>query len=178
MASEIWKPVVGYEGLYEVSNLGRVRNLPRFVNSKNGSLALKRGRILGQHTTKKGYVEARLSNLGKTKTFRVNRLVCEAFRGPAPIGCEAAHLDGSRNNNASENLCWKTPLENAADKRRHGTKLEGETAYLTKLTEAEVLAIRAKYVPRYGALTELGREYGVTNAAILAIVQRKNWKHI
>lgn len=179
MASEIWKPVVGYEGLYEVSNTGRVRSLSRFVNSKNGSLALKRGRVLTQFRAKKGYLEARLSRHGRTKTLRVNRIVCAAFHGPPPEGYEAAHLDGSKDNNTESNLRWKTGIENAADRKKHGTYAMGEqVAHLAKLTAEQVLDIRARYQPRYGALADLAREFGVSPTAIMQIVRRRHWKHI
>lgn len=179
MAREIWKPVVGYEGFYEVSNLGRVRGLPRWVNSKNGSFALKAGKVLSHHFHSAGYPQIRLSREGRAKTVCVHRLVCEAFNGPPPSAeHEAAHIDGSRDNNAPDNLCWKTAAGNAADRKVHGTERMGEQIPVGKLTAEQVIEIRAKYQPRYGSLAELGREYGVTRNAIFSIIQRKHWKHI
>ena len=76
---EIWKPVVGYEELYEVSNLGRVRSLDRFVNRRNGSFGLKKGKTLKPHINRLGYKMIGLSMDRKYKHYMVHRLVAQAF---------------------------------------------------------------------------------------------------
>ena len=93
MKKEYWRPVVGYEGLYEVSNFGRVRSLDRWVKGRNGSVRLCKGRILKPFTTKNGYLKVSLCKNGKVKTFKVHRLVVEAF---LEIPEELKHLKGTR----------------------------------------------------------------------------------
>ena len=115
---EIWKSVVGYEGLYEVSDQGQVRSLTR-----NG----RRGKILrpGFGSVRKGCEYKRqlviLSVSGKHKTKTVHRLVLEAFVGPRPEGMEGCHNDGNTQNNKLENLRWDTRKNNHADSVKHGT---------------------------------------------------------
>lgn len=103
----IWKDVVGYEGLYEVSDSGQVRSV-------------RTGEILRPWVNVKGYEIVSLSNLIRTSS-RVNRLVCEAFHGPAPDDKpNALHRDGDQSNNRADNLHWGSTSENAQDLVRHG----------------------------------------------------------
>ena len=116
---EIWKPVLGYEGLYEVSSLGRVRSLDRAVYRKNGGAWRLSGRILSQAYCKDGrcptYITPTviLTKDGVGKTYKVAPLVCVAFHGPRPNGYQCMHLDGDSKNNKSDNLCWGTIHENS-----------------------------------------------------------------
>ena len=97
---ERWKPVVGWEGFYEVSDWGRVR------------------RIVGQHRSG-GYPAVTLSIPGRpTKRIRVHLLVLEAFRGPRPYRCEALHGNDIAYDNRAVNLRWGSRRENLADRRR------------------------------------------------------------
>ena len=105
--NEVWNPVVGYEGLYEVSNLGRVRGL-------------QRGKILKQRTDKDGYMRVTLFKEGKRKDKRAHRVVIQAFVGEHPEGMETRHLDGDRTNNNINNLQWGTSSENTMDTVKHG----------------------------------------------------------
>ena len=119
---EEWRPVVGYEGFYEVSNLGRVRSLDRVIDhGRNGSTNL-RGRILSASVPdKKHYSSVGLSAGGAYRHAMVHTLVATAFIGPRPIGMECCHNDGDKNNNRADNLRWDTPSANQLDRRKHGT---------------------------------------------------------
>lgn len=176
---EEWKAAPGYEGLYEVSSLGRVRSLPREVASKNGSTAKKRGGPRSTYRDKRtGYVQTRLSKLGKASTLLVHRLVCEAFHGPPPKGRpQVGHIDGSRDNNSASNLRWVSAKENAQDRIGHGTAPRGTRCY-HHLTEDDVRAIRREYEGRYGQRVELAERYGVSTVQIHNVVTRKHWTHI
>jgi hypothetical protein len=100
--------------------------------------------------------------------------VLEAFIGPRPENCEVRHLDGDPSNNRLDNLAWGTKAENQADKVRHGTILRGTANPASKLTEADVLAIRASNKRQ----VDLAEIYGVTQPIISAIRLRKIWKHL
>lgn len=125
LEQERWRPVTGYEGLYEVSDLGRVRSLGRV-----DVLGRPRApRLLTLQPDTEGYVKAVLSPLGrdgvasKTVRARVNVLVLEAFRGPRPEGHESCHENDVPDDNHLTNLRWATPTENRADAARNRTRL-------------------------------------------------------
>ena len=101
---EIWRDIKDYEGLYQVSNLGRIRSFDRWVKSKNGSIRICRGRILKPYTNKDGYLCVVLSKNNKQKTFRVNRLVAQAFLDNPNNLPQVNHKDENKQNNNVENL--------------------------------------------------------------------------
>lgn len=108
---ERWLPVVGWEGLYEVSDLGRVRSLPRKHT---------RGRIRKLQIGKNGYWSVALSLNEIRKTYTLHRLMAEAFLGPRPEGQEVRHLDDNRLNCNLSNLAYGTRTENNLDRVRNG----------------------------------------------------------
>jgi len=127
--TEIWLPIRGYEGLYEVSDLGRVKSLARIAGKNIIEDRLLRGRV-----TEYGYVRVTLSRDSRTKSFAVHRLVLEAFVGPCPEGMEGCHGNGTPADNRKDNLRWDTPESNWQDKVKHGTAPIGERNPLAKIT--------------------------------------------
>lgn len=115
---------------------------------------------------------------GKYRTFRVHRLVLEAFVGPCPDGHECRHLDGDPSNNRLDNLCWGSRQENADDSRRMDRYRKGEKHPQVKLTADDVRSIRAKYATGNFRMIDLADEFHVTFTNIHAIVRRRSWKHI
>ena len=109
--TEIWKDVCGFEGLYQVSNLGKVRSLDRLVNSGIG-IGLRKGRVLKPQMTIRGYLQVGLNKDGKQKLFSVHRLVWTAFNGKRPEGMQVNHIDEDKTNNRLDNLNLMTPKEN------------------------------------------------------------------
>jgi len=118
---ETWKPI-RIAPDYEVSSLGRVR---RAVPDKCG----RRQKVLSQSPCgRTGYPRVNLFVDGKRIVRYVHPLVCEAFHGKRPSRThQAAHYDGSKDNNTADNLRWATPLENAQDSIRHGTRPKGDS---------------------------------------------------
>ena len=108
----------------------------------------------------------------------VHRLVLLAFVGPCPEGLQCCHNDGNPANNTLANLRWGTPKSNAADRLKHGTHNRGSRHSLVKLTEEQVIAIRAEYA--VGRLTQrqLGDRYGVCESTICQLVKRQTWGHV
>lgn len=122
MDCEEWRPAVGWEGFYEVSNLGRVRSVDRFVKRKDGRERRAPGRILKACTTKSGgYQAVNLQGDGKHRTSKTSQLVALAFLGPRPSSMQVRHKDGNPTNNRLDNLCYGTQSENAKDSVEHGT---------------------------------------------------------
>lgn len=111
MQKENWKPIAGYEGLYEISDLGRVKSLARKARFGTRVRVIKEG-ILSPHEQYKGYLRVDLSKGGKATHHFVHRLVAMTFV-PNPEGKPIAnHLDGNKRNNRSSNFEWATDSEN------------------------------------------------------------------
>lgn len=183
---EIWLPVVGYEGLYEVSSHGRVRSLDRSIEARNrwGSSQKNRlkSRFLRPKNTKdrRTYDTVTLSKNNQKLCQYVHVLVCSAFNGPRPEGKQAAHKDGNRFNNFSSNLYWATPKENNADKLTHRTISLGERNGAAKLTEEDVRRIKLRfraYCSTNGCKA-LAAEFSVSRSTICNIVYGRRWGHI
>ena len=139
---EIWKDVVGYEGYYQVSNLGRVRSLDRIAS--NGRKI--KGKILSTKVnTPPYYQRVSLSVNGKMKLVQVHRLVAQAFvYNPDPEHkTQVGHKDESRTNNRADNLEWVTPKENSnmplhrerVSKANEGKVLSAETKSKISLSQ-------------------------------------------
>jgi hypothetical protein len=116
---EHWLPVLGYEGLYEVSDLGRIRSVNRIVQTRLGK-RLYKGKILKITSGSAGHLKVILSQRGIQRNFTVHKLVLEAFVGPRPEGMECCHNNGSPTDNRLINLRWDTRSNNAYDAVRHG----------------------------------------------------------
>lgn len=109
--TELWRPVDGYDGLYEVSDAGRVRSLPR---------AGTRGGVLHGDVHPGGYPSVKLSKDGHKTHLTVHTLVISAFRGSRPPGQECRHVNGNPADNRLDNLLWGTSAENSQDMVKHG----------------------------------------------------------
>ena len=109
---EIWKDVSGYEGLYQVSNLGKVRSLPLVKTFSDGSVHYLRGVILKQSNTTTGYKKVELSKNGFKKSIKVHRLVAQAFLVNTYNKPHINNKDGNPINNVVDNLEWVTQKEN------------------------------------------------------------------
>jgi hypothetical protein len=129
-AAEEWRDIRDWEGLYQVSNFGRVRSVPRTQVrlSKNGKPTTFRYgyKLLKPGKKDTGYLLVVLSDMtnGRQSIARVHRLVCEAFHGPQPgWDYEVAHSDHDKTNNASTNLRWATHYDNIQDSVRDRTEV-------------------------------------------------------
>jgi hypothetical protein len=111
--NEIWKDIKGYEGMYQISNIGRVKSLKRITRFKNrDSVRIEEEKILKLAKHHKGYLKAQLRKNDKLKRYFIHRLVAEAFI-PNPHNKETVnHKDGDKSNNTVENLEWMTNQEN------------------------------------------------------------------
>lgn len=165
---ELWKPVVGYEGKYMVSNFGNVMSL----GGVRGSEPMK---LLKQQRTTNGYKKVCLGNGGsgkKPSQVGVHRIVATAFV-PNPENKEQVnHKDGDKTNNHVENLEWVTRSENALHAYRNLPMKERNHFHAVKLTEQQVLEIFVKD----GTYAQIGRDYGISPTMVKAIKTRKSWK--
>lgn len=118
---EEWRPVVGYEGLYEISSLGRVWSCARTVTYVDGRSYLRPGAMLSPSPNHKGYLTATLTRDKAKRVVQVHILMLETFVGPRPHKHEGAHDNGDRTDNRLANIAWKTSSQNSMDQVRHGT---------------------------------------------------------
>ena len=170
---EEWRPVVGYEGLYEVSNLGRVRSLPRTMKSRRGKeqggYHLK-GRVLKQHDTGNGYLAVPMT---KGVCKMVHRLVLEAFvPNPDNKPC-CDHIDANRKNNRVENLRWATYSEN--NSHPHAVSLRSRQVLQLDKNTGDVIR-------RFDSTKEAGIAVGSMHVGSCCLGKRKTaggykWKY-
>jgi hypothetical protein len=167
--TEEWRPVVGFEGAYEISNMGRLKSLPRLRPHPSGTGVYHiRGCIRKLSAGTGGYITAGLYAFGGSRNALVHVLVAEAFV-PNPDNLpEVNHKDKVRTNNTPDNLEWITRVNNVT---------RGEECGPHKLTTGQVLEIRARLATGVKQ-TILAEIYGVDPSAISNIKRRRNWKHI
>ena len=168
MIEEEWKPVMGYEGLYEVSSYGRVRSFKRNPT----------GKLLKPCPNSMGRLQLILHNSNKEKkSWMIHRLVADHFICKRPEGLVCRHLDGNYLNNVVTNLSWGTITENQRDRLGHGTDSRGEKQANLKLTAKDVLDIRWARTFDF-TFQEIADYFGISNSHCDSIVKRKTWSHI
>lgn len=174
---EVWKSVKGYEWLYEVSNLGRVKGLEKVRVIGNGGIRVYPETIFKSCRNTKGYCVVILRDYGYNKTFSVHRLVAEHFIDNPNSLRQVNHKNGVKSDNRVENLEWCTYQENNAHAKRTGLlRSEGELNYMSKLNSTQVLKIRS--LKGIKSIKELSAEYSVTKESIYNIWKFGTWKHI
>lgn len=178
MIAEKWKPIKGFEGLYDVSSQGRIRSLQRTKKNKWGGIIEVKERILANGLTPQGYINVLLYNSGTRTTFRAHRLVAEAFIPNTDNKPHVNHIDGNKVNNCVDNLEWCTIQENNIHAYSSGLKKGpvGAKNGGAKLTESQVKEIRI--LRKDKTLSELASLFNVSFQLISNICLGKNWKSI
>lgn len=170
---EEWKDIDenGFEGYYQISNLGRVRSVDRLIIGKDGRRRFYTGKLLTQKPDKDGYKYVILKNRGRSKTLKVHRLVGEYFV-PNPYNKPFInHLDESKDNNVFTNLEWATPKENsnygtAIDRARHNRNYEEiSRKQLNDTTKSKPVVVYKK-VTVYPSVAEAGRQLNISESGI------------
>lgn len=175
---EVWKPVKGYEGLYEVSDQGNVRSLDRvsvFIRSGQELRVPHKGRVLSPVTRQHGYLGVMLYGKGGHtrrgfKTFSIHRLVAEAFI-PNPSGLpEVNHIDEDKTNNVAMNLEWISRKGNV----NHGTSKQRIAQKNTNGKRSRQIAqysLDGDLLQVYPSLAEVNRQTGFAQANICRCAQ-------
>lgn len=158
---EKWKPIEGYEGLYEVSNLGTIKNL-------------KKNSIKMPYITKQGYFRIELWKNNKGKKYFVHRLVAEAFLPKIEGKTQVNHIDECKTNNNVKNLEWCTNLEN----HRHGTINERISKSLTnnkkKSKPVKALDDNGNCIGIFPSIYEASRMTGINVSCIRDCLHGRN----
>jgi hypothetical protein len=168
---ETWRPVVGYEGRYEVSDEGRVRSLNYMRTGRTVvlSTAFKENRYGSLSLLKDGIQTSRA----------LHSLVAEAFLGPRPLGQEVNHKDGKKHNNSLSNLEYTTSSANKKHAFAMGLNQgqKGDKSGRSKLKLDEVKAIRL-LVESGLMFKDVAKMFNVSPSNVSAIMRGKSWSHI
>lgn len=169
MSEEKWLWVDGYEGLYMVSDQGRVMSVPRKTGRNSWP-----GRTMRQGKGNSGYLHVCLCVKSKAKTREVHRLVAEAFLERPHGKTEVNHIDGNKTNNAASNLEWVTRSENVLHAYQHIERKSCDHFHPVKLTEDDVREILSSD----GTNTEIAKKFGVSDVTVGNIKNGKTWRHL
>ena len=161
---EVYKDIIGYEGLYQISNYGNLKNV-------------KRGTIKSNRALNKGYIKTVLHKCGVRKHFLMHRLVAQAFI-PNPLNKpEVNHKNGNKKDNRLSNLEWCTSKENIIHAIDNGFRSSvGKNNVKAKITEKDVVAIRRLSIVR--PIKELAKAFNLSASQVYKIVQRNTWKNV
>lgn len=179
-------PVVGWEGMYQVNEVGDVISIPRVITRRNGTRQKFKGGHLKRFLNSAGYCVVRLSDAsnGRRLTARVHRLVAEAFLPNPYDKPEVNHMDGDKSNPKLTNLEWVTSHENRQHawdtglrNKSHLPNYKGEEQKNSKLTEQKVVEIRAMRLSGF-SFSFLSEKYNVSKRTIGRVVSGKSWSHI
>lgn len=163
---EIWKDVVGYEGVYSVSSHGQVRR-------EKPTYRTRKGFILKQQQKKNGYKQICLSSNDISKYFLVHKLVAEAFLGERRNGMTINHIDNNKTNNCISNLEFVSIQENISHNMVNGIRIAN-----AKLNNDIVKHIRSISNPTAQDKKDLAAKYGVSRTIIYSVMRGKAWKHV
>ena len=181
---EVWKDIKGFEGRYQVSNMGRVKSLERTVTRKNGRKQIIQERILKTHPYRDGYLRVALyDSCGKRKSFLVHRLVCEAFhKNPENKPC-VNHIDEDKTNNTASNLEWCTVKEN----NNYGTRNEraGKASGKARSKSVGQYTRDGKLIKVWQSAIDVERQLGFSQGNISKVTRGKRktaygyvWKYV
>lgn len=175
MTLEEWRDIEGYEGLYQVSNLGNVRGLDR-INSYGRFVC---GRTLVATPSTSGYPYVTLWAHGEPYRVTVHLLVLRAFKGQAE-DMQCNHINGVKTDNRLENLEWCTPSQNTRHAFRLGlaTGHKGEKNGASKLVRSQVREIRRLYEGGEHTQQMIADMFGISDAMVSYIVNRVKWTHV
>jgi hypothetical protein len=171
--TEEWRDVPNYEGLYLVSNLGRVRSLDRVIphGRHKGCVKTLKGRMLLLASTVRGYLFVGLARDGGVLQREVHILVASAFIGPRPEGYHLHHKDGDHTNNRPENL------EYLLGREHHSLHSRGEKNNRSRLVPEQVREIR-RLLAEGRTQKSIADMYGVNEVSVHLIYKGKHWAHL
>ena len=157
---EEWRDIPGFEGRYQVSNLGRVKSLPREVSNYTGKLLVKE-KILKQRHDFKGYMRIDLKdNTGKHRYLGVHRLVALAFIPNPDNKPQINHIDGNKENNMLNNLEWVNNSENQLHAYRTGLSHVSEKAGKPKKAVLQISVDTNEVIEEFESLSDAKKKFG------------------
>lgn len=173
---EIFKDIKDYEGLYQISNLGRVKALAKFCKTKGDGIRYSPEKIMKTGNDIHGYQLIGMSKNTKRLTFKVHRLVAQAFIPNSENKPFINHKNGIKNDNNFKNLEWCTDQENMDHAVRTGLIKKGEDNPNSKLNEKDILRIRNEF--KDFSISDVARKFNVDWNTIKRVITGDGWKHL
>lgn len=175
---EIWKDIVGYEGKYRVSSLGKILSLAREIKTRWPNTKRARvcdERILTPGVDGGGYLHVVLHKDSKKSTRKIHNLVTSAFFGPKLTNHQVHHIDGNKRNNSVSNLVYvRSDIHNSFE---HKGKFSGEKNCKAKLTESQALEV-IELLNQGCSRRLISEKYGIHTDTVCNIATRKTWRHL
>lgn len=154
---EIWKDIKGYEGLYQVSNLGNIKSLEKIQVFPNGGLNIRKEKALKPNKMSNGYLNVRLYN-SKQKGYGIHRLVAQAFIPNPNNYSQVNHIDGNKQNNFVDNLEWCDASYNQKHAIQTGLK---------KVHKVKQYDLKGNYIKTWKSIKEITNYYNISHACII-----------
>jgi len=171
---EIWKDIPGYEGLYQVNNLGRIKSLSRRLKAKPKRIIQER--ILKERIDRHGYIKVNIYKNGKIKVIKIHQIVALLFLNNFDKKREINHKDGNKQNNRIENLEWCTHKENMQHASKNGLMSRGEKHFSVKLTKKDVIKIKKFCDKTNQSDLEIALKFNISRKTINDIRHKRTWK--
>jgi hypothetical protein len=172
LKNELFKDIPGYEGRYQVSNLGRIK-----VHREKQKYKPMLCSIRATNSLSNGYKNITLGFKSRKKTFLIHRIVMLAFYGPPGGGMVVNHKDGIKYNNNLKNLEYITQKENIAHARENGKIPRGEQHYFSKFSEKDIIKVK-KLIADGLTQKEVAHLFNVRQPTIHKIITGKTWSHL
>ena len=177
--NEEWKDIPNYEGIYQVSDLGRIKSLSGLLATKSGVIKQRYNKIMSQIIKSNGYLSIMFSVNSNQKRFHVHRLVAISFISNPENKPEVNHKNCIKTHNYKMNLEWNTVQENTDHAVLNNLNCKGEKAPWSKLTSTKIIAIRRLYkINPYFNKTNVAKKLGVKDTTIHKIIRNQRWKHL
>lgn len=178
---EIYVNIPGFAH-YQVSNIGNVRSIPRFVrHSITGKMICRNGRVLIKRLSNCGYLRVSLTENGVTKAYSVHRLVAMSFLENPSLKKTVNHKDGVKTNNFYKNLEWNTHQENVIHGHKNGLNNPAKGMQFVnraKFSDSDIKAVRRLYHRAGWTQLKIATFFKVSRPTISRILNGKIWRHV
>ena len=181
LINEVWKPVVGWENTYSVSNLGRIKSIGRTVIKMGVYPSFLKEKILSQHKMRSGYLMVGLNEYPRPdKSSTVHRLVAIAFIPNPENKSDVNHINGIRWDNRVENLEWATRKENVnhSFNNLYRNTAKGDNHPRTKILDSQIIDIEIQYFLNHKTMKKIAIDYGVGESCIWEILNIRRLKNM
>lgn len=179
LPNEQWISIIGYEGLYMVSDLGRIKSIFREVKGLGGKTHFFPEKFLSFKIDKFGYHRVQLRKNSSAKNFSVHRLVAIHFIENPNNLPQVNHKKGDKSDNRKSELEWCTASQNkkhSYDELNH-VRMRGERNGMTKITPQIIAAVKESYLESK-SFSITGKKFGISNTHAWRIVRNKTWQHL